>query len=334
MKAGDGHGEQFAEAHAGIDQNQGKPGSGAAVGLQGGDIRSGKDGLLGGLFPFQLYETGVACGDDLLPDGPVGHLGDELLILGEGGILFPGVGIQNALKVRRSEAAKFGIMQRGKNIVSPVIGCNSACADLPVVLDLPRVENLGKGHIIPLGDRLAGQALQGFQGFCFFGVISDDDFILCGHPGAGAAAGQFIDRAGAVGALEGLAGRGGLLFAAKGTEGGIGGQGAGAFDTIHRGTSWDGAAGRGGSAAFLRAKKRRPVPTDRALPEPANVWVGGIVGKHSDEQEEQNENQGDGEAQPAVLHSQRAVKLGAELGTLGVVQGAQLGYTKLCLPGI
>ena len=46
-----------------------------------------------------------------------------------------------------------------------------------------------------------------------------------------------------------------------------------------------GAAGRGRSAAFFAGKKRWPGPTDRALPEPANAWVGGIVGQHSDEDE-------------------------------------------------
>lgn len=41
-------------------------------------------------------------------------------------------------------------------------------ADLFVMLCLPRFEYMGKGHIVPLGERLAGKALQGIHSV-FFG---------------------------------------------------------------------------------------------------------------------------------------------------------------------
>ena len=89
-------------------------------------------------------------------------------------------------------------------------------ANLLVVLLLPGVKNLGKSHVVALGDIDAGETLQGLQGLRFFGVIADDYPVFCRHPGALPPALQAVDRAGAVGPLQGLTLFRHLLFPAGG----------------------------------------------------------------------------------------------------------------------
>ena len=130
----------------------------------------------------KLHKPGKVGGANLLPHGPCGHLGNELLVLVDGGVAFAHVLVDHSLKIGGAQTAEFLIVQRLKDHISAFVSLNALFTNLTVMLRFPLCKDFRERHVVPLIQVLAGKLFQGRKSVRFLLVVSDDDLVFRGHP--------------------------------------------------------------------------------------------------------------------------------------------------------